>query len=34
MGVRKVSIVSAGGDGAELGDEEDVDSEGRGALGL
>ena len=30
----KTSVVSAGGDEAELGVEEDVDSEGRGALGF
>ena len=34
VGVSKVSLVSAGGDEAELGVEEDVDSKGRGALGF
>ena len=33
MGASKVSVVSASGDEA-VGDEEDVESEGRGALGL
>ena len=34
MGVSKVLVVVVCGDEAELGVEEDVDSEGRGALGL
>ena len=34
VGGSKIAVVSAGGDGAELGVEEDVDLEGRGALGF
>ena len=34
VGVSKVLVVSACGDEAELSVEEDVNSEGRGALGL
>ena len=34
MAMSKVSVVLAGGDEAELGVEEDVNSKDRGALGL